>query len=83
MTGYQRGSMCVRAVWVALLLVGGALPLSAGDHIDLDKPEPERIFLDNPWGGSPVVSSEVGAEPQAIGGVCLNRICSVFLPMCD
>lgn len=60
----KAGSRLVVAVWLA------TVALSAGDHIDLDKPEPERIFLDNPWGGSPVVSSEVGAEPQAVGGAC-------------
>lgn len=55
---------------VALFLAAclAALPSGArGDHIDLDKPEPDRIFLDNPWGGSPIVSSEIGAEPQAMG----------------
>jgi hypothetical protein len=55
---------------VAGMVLVWMVQMSAGDHIDLDKPEPEHIFLDNPWGGSPVVSSEVGAEPQAIGGAC-------------
>uniref|UniRef100_A0A7S0DVG4 Uncharacterized protein n=1 Tax=Hanusia phi TaxID=3032 RepID=A0A7S0DVG4_9CRYP len=29
-------------------------------------PTSDEIYLDMPWGGSPVVSSEVGAEPQAM-----------------
>lgn len=44
-----------------------ALPLSAGDHIDLNKSEKDVMYLDNPWGGLPIVSSEVGAVPQAMG----------------
>ena len=50
---------------VALGLAG--FPRADGEGIDLDKPEPDRMFLDLPWGGLPIVSSEVGAEPQAMG----------------
>ena len=50
---------------VARISAGSSATALAG--IDLDKSEPDRMFLDMPWGGSPVVSSEVGAQPQAVG----------------
>ena len=53
--------VCIRArVMAAVFVVAlAALPLIASDHIDLDKSEPDVMYLDNPWGGMPIVSSEV------------------------
>jgi hypothetical protein len=57
---------CRAALFLAACMA--ALPSGAwGGKIDLDKPEKDVIYLDNPWGGSPIVSSEIGAEPQAMG----------------
>ena len=55
---------------IAMVLAIGvtALPLIEGrDRFDLDKSEPDHMYLDNPWGGSPIVASEIGKTPQAMG----------------